>query len=193
MDDGPSTRDEGAQSTPSRASLAAVWFDGLRVDKIRLDAVQVDALDVTDVILHLLSKTRTHVVFLSGVSFAGFNIVDSKRLHSVLDVPIIVISREKPDNASVKRALRKHFEDWKRRWRLVRGLGRIYAFAPKPSDQPLHFEAVGVSPAKARRIIRAYCVTSRVPEPIRVAGIVAKGLAIVGNELSGCRHEVRNG
>lgn len=186
MDDGPSTREQKVPPHHRRASLIAVWFNGLTIDNVRLSALHVDALDVTDVILQLVSRTRTDVIFLSGASFAGFNIVDSRRLYTSLRIPIIIVSREKPDNASVKRALKKHFADWKKRWALVRGLGKIHAFAPKASDQPLYFEAVGVSAAKARMIIRAYCVTSRVPEPIRVAGIVAKGLAVSGNDLAAC-------
>jgi len=164
-------------------SLVAVWFNGLRIHHVQLGIVEVDGLDTTDEILRLLSRRRTDIVFLSGVSFAGFNIVDCRRLNRVLRIPIIVISREKPNNASVKRALRKHFPDWKTRWRLVRDLGRIHAFAPKASDQPLYFEAVGTSETTAKTIIGAYCVTSRVPEPIRVAGILAKGLALGGKEL----------
>jgi hypothetical protein len=157
---------------------------------LRVGTVQVDGLDSTDVILHLLKGTQTDVIFLSGVSFAGFNIVDSRRLHNALHVPIIIVAREKPDNASVRRALKKHFTDWKRRWELVRTLGRIHAFASSQSEQPLHFEAVGIPAAQARKIIQAYCVTSRVPEPIRVAGIMAKGLALAGRDLGTCRHEV---
>jgi endonuclease V-like protein UPF0215 family len=155
-----------------------------------MGVVQVDGLDSTDVILRLVKGTGAAVIFLSGASFAGFNIVDAQRLHNTLHIPIIVISREEPDNASVKRALKKHFRDWKIRWELIGKLGRIHAFAPMPSEQPLHFESVGISAAQARRIIRAYCVTSRVPEPIRVAGIMAKGLALVGRELPISRQEV---
>ena len=158
--------------------MVAVWFSGLAVDNIRVGVLKVDALDSTDVILHLISGTRTDLVFLSGASFAGFNIVDSRRLHKTVGGPVIVVSREKPDNASVKRALKKHFPDWNIRWELIHGLGRIHKFAPSASEQPLHFEAVGISAPAAKKIIRAYSVTSRVPEPIRVAGIVAKGLAL---------------
>ena len=186
LDDGPSTKDQKIPPHHRRASLVAVWFNGLTIDNMRLSVLHVDALDVTDVILQLVSRTRTDIIFLSGASFAGFNIVDSRRLYTSLRIPIIIVSREKPNNVSVKRALKKHFADWKKRWALVGGLGRIYAFAPKASDRPLYFEAVGVSAAKAKMIIRAYCVTSRVPEPIRVAGIVAKGLGVTGRELAAC-------
>ena len=184
MDDGPSTRARITGARPSLASIVAVWFTGLSVNRVRVGVLEVDALDATDVILRLLATARTDVIFLSGVSFAGFNIVDCKRVHSTLHTPVIVVSREKPNNASVKRALKKHFTDWKTRWSYVRELGRIHEFASKRAEQPLYFEPVGISAADARRIIRIYCITSRVPEPIRVAGIMAKGLALTGNDLS---------
>jgi hypothetical protein len=192
IDDGPSTRNGTVKPHNNHASLIAVWFDRFRLDRIRIGVVHVDQLDSTDVILRLLKGTRTDVIFLSGASFAGFNIVDFKRLHDTVHIPIIIISREVPDNASVKRALKKHFTDWKTRWELIRRLGKIHAFAPKPSEEPLHFESVGIPAAQAKRIIQAYCVTSRVPEPIRVAGIAARGLALAGKDLPSCRHEVGN-
>ena len=170
--------------------MVAVWFDQLRFDNIRIGVLEVDGLDSTNVILKLLRGTRTDIVFLSGITFAGFNIVDSTRLHNALHIPLIVVCREKPDNRSVKRALQKHFTDWEKRWELVRKFGRIYSFAPKPSEHPLHFEAVGISAAQAKKVISAYCATSRIPEPIRVAGIVAKGLGLAGAELNARRQEV---
>jgi endonuclease V-like protein UPF0215 family len=185
LDDGPSPPHRSLQVHEPRASIVAVWFKGLAVDRVRLGIVRVDALDSTDVILKLLRMARTEVVLLAGASLAGFNLVDCRRLHRVLKVPVIVISREKPDNASVKRALKKHFPDWKPRWKLVKNLGRIHKFAPKPTEPPLYFEVVGISALEAKRIISSYCVTSRVPEPVRVAAILARGLALGERGLSG--------
>lgn len=175
----------------SRAVLLGVWFLGLQIHDIRVGVLTVDGLDVTDTMLRLLRSKQPDLIFLSGASFAGFNIIDSKRLHTSLGIPAIVVSRDKPDNASVKHALKKHFADWRTRWRLVRELGRIHEFAPLSRQRPLYFEAVGLSAVKARRLIRAYCLTSRVPEPIRVAGLLAKGLAPAGRELHATRYEVR--
>jgi len=183
FDDGPSTIEGIGKLRGSRAILLGVWFRGLRIHDVRLGVLTVDGLDVTDTMVRLLRHEQPDIIFLSGASFAGFNIIDSKRLHGSLGIPTIVVSRDKPDNASVKLALKKHFADWRARWRLVRELGRIHAFAPVSEEEPLYFEAVGLSAVKAKRIIRAYCVTSRVPEPIRVAGLLAKGLAPAGREL----------
>lgn len=178
FDDGPPTQTVTVGSRGFKASLVGVWFTGLRVVQVCFDAVQVDGLDITDVIIRLLSGKRTDVIFLSGVSFAGFNIVDAKRIFRTVHVPVIIVSRDKPDNSSVKRALRKHFEDWRIRWNYVRAVGKIHSFAPKAAEPSLYFEAVGISGVKAKSLIHSYCATSRVPEPIRVAGILAKGLVL---------------
>ena len=164
------------------------------LESVMTTEVEVDGTDATDKLVEMIQRSRYRdqikAIMLDGIALAGFNIVDSTRLHNTLHTPIIVVCREKPDNLSVKRALQKHFTDWEKRWELVRKFGRIYSFAPKPSEQPLHFEAVGISAAHAKKVISAYCATSRIPEPIRVAGIVAKGLAISGAELNARRHEV---
>jgi len=183
FDDGPSTIRGVGKLRGSQAVLLGVWFRGLRIDDIRVGVLTVDGLDVTDTMLRLLRHRQPDIIFLSGASFAGFNIIDSKGLHSALGIPAIVVSRDKPDNTSVRRALKKHFADWRIRWGLVSELGKIHAFAPISEEEPLYFEAVGLSAEKARRVIRAYCVTTRVPEPIRVAGLLAKGLAPAGGEL----------
>jgi len=147
----------------------------------------VDGLDVTDTILNIVKRSRVEVIFLSGASFAGFNIIDSRKLHRTLGIPAIVVSRDKPDNAAVRCALRKHFADWKTRWRLVRELGRIHTYAPMLSEEPLYFETVGLPAGAAKKIIRGYCGTSRIPEPIRVAGLLGRGFAPSGDELHSSR------
>jgi endonuclease V-like protein UPF0215 family len=183
FDDGPSTIEGIGKLRGFQAVLLGVWFRGLQIHHVRLGVLTVDGLDVTDTMLRLLRHTRADLIFLSGASFAGFNLIDSKALHAALGIPAIVVSRDKPDNVSVKHALKKHFADWRTRWRLVRELGRIHEFAPLSGEEPLYFEAVGLPAVNAKRVIRAYCVTSRVPEPIRVAGLLAKGLAPAGREL----------
>jgi endonuclease V-like protein UPF0215 family len=50
-------------------------------------------------------------VILGGVSFAGFNVIDPTIVYEEFWKPVIVISRTKPDNKAVKRALQYDFED----------------------------------------------------------------------------------
>jgi endonuclease V-like protein UPF0215 family len=116
---------------------------------------------------------------LSGISFAGFNVIDIAELAQSTRKPVIAITGSRPDNAAVRRALRKHFIDWQERWRMVKNAGRLYAFKPLPQEPSLYFEVKGASPSFAKKAIDSTATISRLPEPIRVAGILARGLSVL--------------
>ena len=161
------------------ALLVAVLFHDLQITKIELGWVLVDGTDANRVLLSLLRRMRFDVVMLSGISFAGFNVVDIEGLSARVRRPVMAITGDKPDNEAVRNALRGHFTDWKNRWRIVRAAGRTHRFSPRAHEPPLYFEVHGASPALAKHYIEAAAKISRLPEPIRVAGIVARGLSDV--------------
>lgn len=146
---------------------------------LRLGLIEVDGLDAQRILTSLLATVSYDVVMLSGVSFGGFNIVDLKLLARKVGRPVIAVIRERPNNKAVRDALRKHFDDWRERWRMVKNAGRLYSCKPMADEPKLYFEVGGCSPASARRIIASSSTVSRLPEPIRVAGILAKGLRLL--------------
>jgi endonuclease V-like protein UPF0215 family len=174
VDDGafPATR-----GVKQHALLAVVVFHKLHVLTVRVGRIEVDGRDATRVLLSLLKPIRFDIVMLSGISFGGFNVVDVAQLARATRKPIIAISGEKPNNAAVRRALQKHFLDWEERWRMVRNAGPLYAFKPIPKESELYFEVKGASPAFAKRSIASAATISRLPEPIRVARILARSLS----------------
>jgi hypothetical protein len=153
-----------------------VLLEGTRILDIRLGEIDVDGVDAQQTLLSLLSALSYDVVMLSGISFGGFNLVDIKAVARKVGKPVIAIIREKPNNREVRDALRKHFPDWEDRWRAVKGAGRLYSCKPVADEPKLYFEVRGSSPSAAGRIIAASSTISRLPEPVRVAGLVAKGL-----------------
>jgi len=159
-----------------KAILAAVLLNDYWIDDIRVGEITVDGLDATEILANLLDRWEFDAVFLSGVSFAGFNLIDAHAIYDRFGKPVIVVSGDRPDNVAVKKALQKHFTDWETRWKIIRKLGRIYSAAPVVAEPPLYFEAVGLSARSAKLMIRALAVSSRLPEPIRVARLIARGL-----------------
>ena len=162
-----------AQSTV----LVAVLFTNLTVGAIRVGRITVDGLDATSVLISMLRGLQFDVVLLSGVSFGGFNLISLSRLNTELGKPVIAISGKRPENELVRKALKAHFKDWKERMRIVRASGRIYSVKPLGEEPTLFFEVKGAKPDFARHIIRSYAKISRLPEPVRAAGILAKGLS----------------
>jgi len=155
----------------------AVVLERSQIVDARVAWLTVDGTDADSVVRSLLKGLKFDVLMLSGISFAGFNVVDISLLARRLRKPVIAITGEKPNNASVKKALKAHFPDWNERWRKVLAAGRLHSLIIHGYASRVYFEIMGSSPAFARTVIRSNSLISRLPEPIRVAGIVARGLS----------------
>ena len=174
IDDGPfppKTDDEVRY-----APLIAVWLKGSHLQHLRTDWITVDGLDATRKV-QLLLKGSLHIpVLLSGVTFGGFNLIDPWKVQKNTKAPVIVVIGSRPDNRAVKRALFRHFPDWKERWDLIRSLGPLHHVRTMANEGPVFFERFGCSTQDAALILKGSAFVSRVPEPLRVAGILARGL-----------------
>lgn len=174
VDDGAFHADEG---NARQTLLLAVLFQDLHISTLRVGFIQVDGRDANRVLASLLRPIAFDVIMLSGISFAGFNLVDINQLARDTRRPVVAVTGERPDNHAVRKALRGHFDDWKDRWQMVSSAGRLYSCKPLRDEPKLYFEVRGASPDFAREVIRATAVISRLPEPIRVARILARGLS----------------
>ena len=170
IDDGPFTKQQ------ETAPLIAALLQGPRLQKVRVTRITVDGLDATDKAVKLLKGWKPVPILLSGVTFAGFNLIDPHILHRKYRVPVIVVVGFRPNNRAVKRALVNHFPDWKRRWRIISSLGPLRTVRTSLGEPPIYFEFFGCSRREATSLLKAYSYISRLPEPIRVAGLVATGL-----------------
>ena len=174
IDDGPFP--PKFPNTPSYAPLVAVCLKGPRLYRVQTGWITVDGLDATNQAIGVLKKLPKAPVLLSGVTFGGFNLIDPGKIQRLFKTPTIVVIGSRPDNSSVKRALVKHFVDWRNRWKIIRSLGPLRQVRTISSEPPVFYEALGCTISTARKILANNAYVSRVPEPIRVAGLVARGL-----------------
>jgi endonuclease V-like protein UPF0215 family len=175
MDDGPFLpRGLGG----SRAPLVVVQLNGPHLVKARAAWISVDGLDATSVASRLLSALplRDSPILLAGATFGGFNMIDPRVLQRGFRTPTIVVIGSRPNNRAVKRALMRHFPDWKRRWRILSSLGPLRQARTFQNEGPIFYEAFGCRDDEARRILKEWAYVSRIPEPLRVARLVARGL-----------------
>lgn len=160
-----------------KALLAAVLFKGLTIEDVAFNRITVDGLDATEKAADILKQWDFGAVMLAGVSFAGFNIINPIVLYEEFCKPIIVVAKTKPDNKAVKRALMRHFRDWQKRWEVFAKLGPIHEIRVLDEGPPLFFEVVGAEKEWASRLIANFVVCGRVPEPLRVVRLIARGLS----------------
>ena len=158
------------------APLVAAHLTGSRLTGLAVEWITVDGLDATSRAVAILAKLSKCPVLMSGVTFGGFNLIDPRRIQSRFKVPTLVVVGSRPDNRAVKRALADHFPDWKERWEVIRSLGPLRKARTLSNEPPIFYEALGCSASDARKILKKNAWVSRVPEPIRVAGLVARGL-----------------
>ena len=159
------------------AILCGVIYQSGNIECIKISFITVDGMDSTDTLLGWLRAVQVECILLGGITFAGFNIMDAGRVHDETGLPVVVYSGKKPDNESMRSALRKHFGDWRARWGIVEALGTIHCTRNFPNEPPVYFEVVGGSPERAERLLHECAVVSRKPEPIRVAGLIARGVS----------------
>jgi len=104
FDDGPFPREHRGN-----VLLMGVVCSGTRIDGIVSGRIRRDGADATRVMVELVraSQFGTHVqaVMLQGIAVGGFNVVDIHGLSAALRVPVLVVTRRRPDMEAVKRAL----------------------------------------------------------------------------------------
>jgi len=164
--------------TIGRTKIVAVLqrVDG-RIEGILCSDVEIDGFDSTSQIVKMLKDNQekflgqAEVIFLGGVNFAGFNIADVKTLHAELALPIIIVFRKMPRMKKIFKALEK-FPDASKRKELLKNAGRIYK-----ADR-ICFQCVGLRPYEARGLIKRFSIHSNLPEPVRIAHIVASAVTL---------------
>jgi endonuclease V-like protein UPF0215 family len=182
FDDGPF-----APKRKGKAPLIGVVYRGGTVfDGMMSAEVEVDGLDSTDVVIRKVKKSKhreqLRVIMLHGITFGGFNVLDIGKLNKETGLPVIVVCRKKPNFKDIKKALGK-FPDFEKRWAVVERAGKVFELETK-NNKKIYFQFIGLEKGEAEEIILLSCTRSLIPEPLRVAHMVASGL--VKGE-SGCR------
>ena len=139
--------------------------------------VGVDGTDATEKVIEMINDSRFaeqgRVIFTDGAALGGFNLVDLKRVYDETDIPIISVSRDKPDFESIKKALKGHFDDWEKKYEAI-SEGNIHEIETK--HKPIYVQSEGLNLEKLKHFLRLFTVRGRLPEPIRISHIVASGI-----------------
>ncbi|MCW4012450.1 MAG: DUF99 family protein [Candidatus Bathyarchaeota archaeon] len=178
----------GIANAIQHTSLCITKLAGAVIQDIRIGCITVDGLDATDVLLNNLKDWDYDVLILGGATFAGFNVVDVEYVYKVTGKPVIVYSPRMPDMEATLHALRKHFSDWEMRWSRYEALGELHECKIKDYP-PLYYEVVGESTSYAEKVLREQAINGRMPEAVRVADLIAKGVTPVFRGQVGSRYE----
>jgi hypothetical protein len=173
----------GIDDAPFRFSDAHVPVVGVvvqapaYVEGVLTTLAEVDGHDATERIADLIRGSRYRaglaMVLIDGTAVGGFNVVDVSALHKDVGVPVVTVTRRKPDFAAIETALRRRFEDWQERFRLIRSHG-VEAMATRHT--PLYVTYVGATRAAVREALALTTVRGTLPEPLRIAHLIAAAI-----------------
>lgn len=165
--------------------VGVIFRGGDFIDGMLRTDVTIDGMDSTDKLIKRINSSRHRqqlkIVMFGGITLGGFNIVDIHRLHERTNLPVIVVNRKMPNLQDVQKALKK-FKDYKKRWALIEKAGALKPCTLKRGKK-VYYQSVGLSDERAEDIIILSSTRSFIPEPLRVAHLIAT--AIVKGESSG--------
>ena len=143
---------------------------------LRFD-VAVDGSDANSAIDNALSHSRfleqIRAVMIDGVTLAGFNVVDIGSLSERLTMPVITVTRDRPNMDAIKAALSKHFVDWEGRLRTISNMPLIEM---ETEGNPVFVSYAGIPEREALELVKKATVKGAIPEAIRIAHIIASGI-----------------
>jgi endonuclease V-like protein UPF0215 family len=82
----------------------------------------------------------------------------------------MVISRKEPDMQAIQQALQAHILDGQKKWAIIEKLG------PMEPVGKVYVQRIGLSKDQAAELVHRFSVHSHIPEPIRIAHLIAGAL-----------------
>jgi uncharacterized protein len=150
---------------------AGNWLDGVLRTHITGDGTDATS-KISSMVNHTRQKDQLGVIMLDGITFGGFNVVNIRKIFQETGIPVIVIMRRFPSFEKIKKAL-KRFHDWEERWSNILDAGKVYEIQ---NEENIYIQIQGINLKDAEEIVRLSATRSAIPEPVRVAHIIAAGV-----------------
>jgi endonuclease V-like protein UPF0215 family len=157
--------------------VGVVFRGGCWIDGVIHTNITIDGFDATERIASMINNSphckQLRLIMLNGITFAGFNVVNIKKLNFLTNLPVIAITGDKPDLDSIRDAL-NNLPETGDRWKTILQAGEIYEITSR--CKKLYIVLSGISITDAQRIVEMTATRSSFPEPLRVAHIIASGI-----------------
>ncbi len=168
IDDGPFNKFKDRECLV----VGTIYRGGNYADGILSTKVRVDGNDATEKIAKMINqskfKSQLRCILLNGIAVAGFNVVDINELNKKTKIPVIVVARTYPRYKKIYAALKKIKQ--LKKYKLIEEAGESQKVGR------IYIQMAGISLKKAKEIIKVSATRSFIPEPIRLAHLIAGGI-----------------
>jgi len=142
------------------------------IDGVLRTEVKVDGSDSTKKLIEIINKSKfkpqLQAIFLDGIAFGGFNIIDIEQLNKKIGIPIIVVIRKKPDIENIKQILAKI--GMKEKIKLINNAGKPIRIGN------IYVQFKGIKKERVKEMLKICCKNSFLPECIRTSHLIAQGI-----------------
>jgi len=155
--------------------VGVVMRRDLIVDGVSLTTITVGGLDATEGIIRIykgLNRDDINFMLINGAVIAFYNVIDLPRLYDELRVPIISITYN-PSKGLEQNLLK--MDQGENRLEIYRRNGpreRVYL----KTGYPVFIRCFGLTKDEAVGLLNAFVISGRVPEPIRLANLMARAV-----------------
>lgn len=160
---------------PLSALAGVVMRADWKIDGFACSVATVGGMDATDAVLKIfrnLDRSDINVILLNGCVISFFNIIDIERVHLETSLPVICVTYE--ESEGLEKYLSEYFPGDQSRIEAYRRLGERKKIEIDGTE--LYIRAEGISDADAKRVLAKFTPSGAIPEPLRVARIIARGI-----------------
>lgn len=159
-----------------RSVLAGVVMRGDKiVDGLALGKTLVGGDDATSSIVSLYRKLRrndVNIIIVSGCILSLYNIVDADEVSRKTKLPVVCLTYK--DTSGIEDSIRRHFPGVaEKKLEAYRGLGERKRLRLR-SGHSVFARTSGISDDEALRILDNFTLQGSLPEPVRVARLLAR-------------------
>ncbi len=171
---------ESFRSGSERAFLAGVVMrSDLVVDGFSFSRTTISGDDATASVISLyesLGREDVNLIMIGGTIISMYNIVDVNEVFERTGRPVLAVTYRPSEG--IEEAIKRHFPDrWERKLEDYRRLGPRKEVVLKTGLKAF-IRTAGIDDLDSRAILNKFTVFGRIPEPIRVARLLARSLSI---------------
>lgn len=148
----------------------------LHIDGFAFGQITFGGEDATEEILRIIStlnRKDLNLIMLSGCVIAWFNIIEPEEIFHKTGLPVICVSYE--ESEGLREHIERHFPGDRERIKRYEALGER-DLVLLPSGFTLYTRGWGISKEDSIRACRLLTLHGKIPEPLRVARLCARGL-----------------
>jgi len=167
---------ESFRETDTTSKLAGIVMRrDFIIDGFVFGHAKIEGDDSTDSILTMYDKLGRHDIsflLISGLIISMYNIVDIKKLSVESKIPVIGVTYE--ESSGIEDAIKHHFPDsYDSKIKQYQNLGSRTKITLH-TGHDLYVRVDGCELNEAKRLLDAFTLQGSIPEPLRVAQLLAR-------------------